>query len=244
MNFTDKIAVVTGGANGIGRCIADMFRQHGARVAVVDMDASGVPCDLFYHGDIADEQVLKDFTAQVANKFGHVDYLVNNACLTRRGIFSGCSYEDFLYVQKVGVAAPYMLTKLLLPYFREGAGVVNICSTRAFMSQADTESYSAAKGGILALTHSLSASLAGRVRVNAISPGWIDTTGSPQSKPDHIQHPSGRIGTPPDIAKMALYLCSDDSSFINGENITIDGGMSKLMIYHGEHGWSFAGTAL
>ena len=241
MNFTDKIAIVTGGANGIGRCIADMFRQRGACVAVVDMDASETPCDLFYHGDIADKQVLEDFTAQVADTFGHVDYLVNNACLTRRGIMSGCSYEDFLYVQKVGVTAPYMLTKLLLPYFREGAGVVNICSTRAFMSQADTESYSAAKGGIMALTHALAVSLAGRVRVNAISPGWIDKTGTPQSKLDNIQHPSGRVGVPADIAKMVLYLCSDDSSFISGENITIDGGMSKLMIYHGDRGWNFSG---
>ena len=242
MDFTGKTAVVTGGASGIGRCIADAFRQRGARVAVIDRDEKrDTPCDLFYHGDIADANTLEDFTAKLADTFGHVDFLINNACITKRGILSGCSYEDFLYVQKVGVAAPYMLTKLLIPHFRAGAAVVNICSTRAWMSQADTESYSAAKGGIAALTHALAVSLAGRVRVNAISPGWIDTAGSPQRAPDHRQHPSGRVGTPPDIAKMALYLCSDDSAFINGENITVDGGMSKLMIYHDDHGWLYAG---
>jgi NAD(P)-dependent dehydrogenase (short-subunit alcohol dehydrogenase family) len=241
MDFTNKTAVVTGGANGIGRCIADEFKKAGARVAIIDKDENAPSCDLFYHGDIADEKVLTDFVARVVEKFGKVNYLINNAMLSKKGILTGCSWEDFLYVQKVGVAAPYLLTKLLLPHFAENAAIVNICSTRAFMSQADTESYSAAKGGILSLTHALAVSLAGKVRVNAISPGWIDTTGSEWSREDRLQHPVGRVGNPLDIARMALYLCGEDSGFITGENITVDGGMTKLMIYHGDDGWKYMG---
>ncbi len=233
MDFTNKTAVVTGGANGIGRCIADEFKKAGARVAIIDKDDNATDCALFYHGDISNEKTLTDFAAQVVEKFGKVDYLINNAMLSKKGILSGCSFEDFLYVQ------PYLLTKLLLPHFAEKAAIVNICSTRAFMSQADTESYSAAKGGILALTHALAVSLAGKVRVNAISPGWIDTTGSEWSRKDRLQHPVGRVGNPLDIARMALFLCGEDSGFITGENITVDGGMTKLMIYHGDNGWKY-----
>jgi NAD(P)-dependent dehydrogenase (short-subunit alcohol dehydrogenase family) len=216
MNFTGKLAVVTGGTNGIGKSIVEAFRKAGARVSVIDKDENSCDCDFFFHGDIAGDKVLAKFVSQVIEKFGSVDYLINNAMLSKKGIFSGCSYKDFLYVQRIGVAAPYLLTKLLLPHFTQGAAIVNICSTRAFMSQADTESYSAAKGGIQALTHALAASLAGKVRVNAISPGWIDTTGSEWSREDHAQHPAGRVGTPADIANMALFLCSEESSFIPG----------------------------
>jgi len=243
MDFTNKTAVITGGANGIGLCIAREFRKHGAKTAVIDTDPKGCDCDLFFLGDIADEDALTAFTAEVAAKFGTVDCLINNACVSRRGILSGCGYDDFLYVQKVGVAAPYMLTKLLLPYFARGASVVNIASSRAFQSQSDTESYSAAKGGIVALTHALAVSLAGRVRVNSISPGWIDTTGGGFSAADHAQHPAGRVGKPIDIAKAVLYLCSEDAGFITGENLTVDGGMNKLMVYHGDHGWSYGEKA-
>ena len=175
---------------------------------------------------------------------GEIGALINNACFSLGGLNS-CGYEDFEKVLRVGVVAPFYLTKLLMPHFAPGAAIVNIASTRAFMSQPDTESYSAAKGGIIALTHAMSATLAGRVRVNAISPGWIDT-GAYQheagytpaySEGDQRQHPSGRVGRPEDIARMALYLCSDAAGFIDGENITIDGGMTKLMIYHNDYGW-------
>lgn len=150
-----------------------------------------------------------------------------------------CSYEEFNYALKVGVAAPFMLTKLFLPYFNEGASVINISSSRDRMSQPQTESYSAAKGGIAALTHALSVSLAGKVRVNSISPGWIETHGEVWTGADAVQQPAGRVGVPEDIANMILYLASDKAGFITGENICIDGGMTKLMIYHNDHGWSY-----
>ncbi len=136
-----------------------------------------------------------------------------------------------------------MLTKLLLPYFRPGAGVVNISSTRAGMSQPDTESYSAAKGGISALTHALAVSLSGIARVNSVSPGWIDTTCGSFPSEDHAQHPAGRIGVPKDIARVVLFLCGEDSGFITGENITVDGGMTKLMVYNDDHGWKYENKA-
>jgi NAD(P)-dependent dehydrogenase (short-subunit alcohol dehydrogenase family) len=124
-----------------------------------------------------------------------------------------------------------------MPYFAEGASIVNISSSRDRMSQPETESYTAAKGGISALTHALAVTLAGKVRVNSVSPGWIDNAYTVYEGPDATQQPAGRVGMPPDIANMVLYLCSDMAGFITGENICIDGGMTRLMIYHGDHGW-------
>jgi NAD(P)-dependent dehydrogenase (short-subunit alcohol dehydrogenase family) len=138
----------------------------------------------------------------------------------------------------VGVTAPFYLTSLFNKYFATGAAIINISSTRDRQSQPNSESYAAAKGGVSALTHALSVSLAGRVRVNSISPGWIDTTGAVFSGADMAQHPAGRIGRVEDIAEMVIFLCSDRAGFITGENICIDGGMSRQMIYHGDFGWS------
>jgi NAD(P)-dependent dehydrogenase (short-subunit alcohol dehydrogenase family) len=239
MDFTNKVAVITGGANGIGRSIAEVFAKAGAKIAVIDKADGQSPCDLYFKGDIAEEETLSQFASAVVRQFGSIDFLINNACLSNGGILSGCGYDGFLYIQKVGVVAPYILAKLFLPYFRKDAAIVNISSTRAAMSQPDTESYTAAKGGISALTHALSVSLAGKVRVNSISPGWIDTTNGVFPPEDHTQHPAGRIGKPDDIAKAVLFLCGGDSGFITGENITIDGGMTKQMIYHGDHGWLY-----
>lgn len=256
MNFKDKVCVITGGANGIGRCIVEEFIKVGAKVSVVDTDNSsgenlikkfGEENVLFYHGDITEEAIINDFVNNTIEKFKTVDYLINNACISRKGILSHCSFDDFNYVLKLGVTAPYMLSKLFLNYFNPNASIINISSTRAYMSQEDTESYTAAKGGISALTHGLSISLSGKVRVNSISPGWIDTGAYQQtenyipeySNGDTSQHPAGRIGNPIDIANMVLFLCSDNASFITGENITIDGGMSKQMIYHNDCGWKY-----
>ena len=230
-----KVAVVTGGAQGIGKAIADAFRTQGAVVHVIDKK----PGDWFV-GDISDKETLERFAAYVAEQSGHVDFLVNNALPLMKGI-DECSYEDFQYALSVGVTAPFYLTKLLMPYFADGASIVNISSSRDRMSQPQTESYTAAKGGIAALTHALSVSLAGKARVNSISPGWIDTTGSDISGPDASQQPAGRVGKPEDIAEMVIFLCSDKAGFITGENICIDGGMTRLMIYHGDHGWTYKG---
>jgi NAD(P)-dependent dehydrogenase (short-subunit alcohol dehydrogenase family) len=153
------------------------------------------------------------------------------------GIREG-SYEDFEYAQRVGVTAPFYLTKLLSPYFGEGASVVNISSSRDRMSQPETESYTAAKGGISALTHAMAVSLRGKWRVNSVSPGWIDNGYRVSEGADATQQPVGRVGNPVDVANMVLYLCSDMAGFITGENVCIDGGMTKQMIYHGDHGWS------
>jgi NAD(P)-dependent dehydrogenase (short-subunit alcohol dehydrogenase family) len=249
-----KTCVITGGANGIGRCLAKSFAAQGFRVAFIDKDKeSGRKLAdrlgdkaLFMHGDIAEENTLINFAQSVIQHFGPSHCLINNACLSRKGIISGCSFEDFSHVLQVGVTAPYMLAKLFRDSFALGASIINIASTRAFMSQADTESYSAAKGGISALTHALAISLSGNVRVNAISPGWIDAgafqsthTAPNHSEEDTRQHPAGRVGKPEDIAALALFLASDDAGFITGQNFIVDGGMTSQMVYHTDHGWTF-----
>ena len=230
-DFHDKIAVVTGGAQGIGQCIAERFSAAGATVCIIDLQENP-----YFVGDLADKATLERFAEQVIADYGRVDFLINNAAPKSCGITSG-SYEDFEYAQRVGVTAPFYLSKLFAPHFGEGGCIINISSSRDRMSQPETESYTAAKGGISALTHALAVSLAGRVRVNSISPGWIDTAYTVYEGADAAQHPAGRVGNPPDIAHMVLYLCSDMAGFITGENICIDGGMTRHMIYHGDLGW-------
>lgn len=232
--FENKVAVITGGANGIGKCIAEQFRQQGAAVCVIDK-AQGA----HFVGDIAEKAVLERFAEQVIAEYGHIDYLINNALPTMKGI-SECSYEEFQYALAVGVTAPFYLSKLFMPYFRKNGSIINISSSRDRMSQPQTESYTAAKGGIASLTHALAVSLSGTVRVNSISPGWIDTNDQVYDGADAVQQPCGRVGNPLDIANMVLFLCSEQAGFITGENICIDGGMTKLMIYHGDHGWSLS----
>ena len=234
-NFEGKVAVVTGGAQGIGRCIADEFRRAGASVCIIDCQEGD-----HFVGDLSDKPTLERFAQSVVEKYGRVDYLINNAAPLMKGI-SECTFEEFQYALSVGVTAPFYLTKLFAPHFAEGAAVVNISSSRDRMSQPQTESYTAAKGGIAALTHALAVSLAGRVRVNSISPGWIDTKAMNYTGPDATQQLVGRVGNPADIANMVLFLCSDKAGFISGENICIDGGMTRQMIYHGDFGWSFGG---
>lgn len=232
--FQDKVVVITGGAGGIGKCIADEFRKTGAQVCVIDT----APGDHFV-GDIGNQDTLDTFARQVVRQFGRVDVLVNNAPPAFLGI-DRCTYQQFQQALAVGVTAPFYLTKLFTPYFSDGASIINISSSRDRMSQPQSESYTAAKGGIAALTHALAVSLAGRVRVNSISPGWIDTAYTVYAGPNAYQQPVGRVGNPMDIANMVLFLASEKAGFITGENICIDGGQTRLMIYHGDHGWSLS----
>ena len=229
--FANKVVVITGGAHGIGKAIADSFAKEGAFVAVIDKAEGN-----HYVGDISKKEVLESFVSEVLQKYGKVDILVNNALPIMRGLNS-CSYEEFQYALSVGVTAPFYLTKLFCDHLAEGASVINISSSRDRMSQPQTESYTAAKGGIAALTHALAVSLSGKARVNSISPGWIDTNYTVYEGADALQQPVGRVGNPMDIANMVLFLCSDKAGFITGENICIDGGMTKQMIYHGDCGW-------
>ncbi len=231
MRFKDKVVVVSGGAMGIGKCIADMFFKEGAHVCVIDILEND-----YFQGDIGDKQTLIDFSKKVINDYGHVDYIINNAKPIMKGL-NDCSYEEFEYALKVGVTAPFMLVKLFQEYLGENASIVNISSSRDRMSQPQSESYTAAKGGISALTHSMAVSLAHKARVNSISPGWIDTCYEIYSGSDVKQHLVNRVGKAEDIAHMVLFLCSEDAGFITGENICIDGGMTKQMIYHNDFGW-------
>ena len=231
--FNNKVVIVTGGANGIGQCVANEFRNQGAHVYVIDKEEVGE----HFVGDISKKEVLEAFVDEILKKQDKVDYIINNALPLTKGV-DECTYEEFQYALSVGVTAPFYLVKLLQSHLAEGASIVNISSSRDRMSQPQTESYTAAKGGIAALTHALAVSLAGKARVNSISPGWIDTSNSVMEGPDTLQQLVGRVGRPMDIANMVLFLCSEKAGFITGENICIDGGMTRQMIYHGDNGWT------
>lgn len=231
----NKVAVITGGARGIGKAIAKEFANLGVKVCIIDKLENN-----YYIGDISKEEVLIEFTNKVIKDYGKIDYLINNACLSNGGLLN-CSFEDFNYTLKVGVTAPFILTKLFMNNFNLGGSIVNISSTRHMMSQENTESYSAAKGGITSLTHAMAVTLAGKVRVNSVSPGWIDTTDNTFEDSDNLQHLVGRVGKPEDIVNVVMFLCSQKSSFITGQDIIVDGGMTKLMIYNDDKGWKFEG---
>ncbi len=254
----NRTIIITGGAAGIGRCIVEHFARQGDNVYFIDNNPEDTQAEIKrmhdegwkvtgVAGDVADKQTLEDFARLVLDEHPEgIHCLINNACLMHGGILQGCDYDDFLYILRVGVAAPYMLARLFKDHFQGLGSIVNISSTRAFQSQPNTESYTAAKGGITALTHALAVSLAGVARVNSIAPGWIDTghyhddNYTPDySEADLLQHPSGRVGEPADIVRAIEFLCDERNSFINGENITVDGGMSRLMVYHNDCGWTY-----
>lgn len=233
MEYKNKVVVVTGGAHGIGKCVAEEFSKEGASVQIIDISKGN-----HFVGDISKKEVLETFANEVISRYGKVDYIINNALPLMKGL-DECTWEEFQNALTVGVTAPFYLVKLLAPYLAEGASIVNISSSRDRMSQPQTESYTAAKGGIASLTHALAVTLRGKARVNSISPGWIDTSFTEYNGPDAMQQPACRVGNPMDIANMVLFLCSKKAGFITGENICIDGGMTRQMIYHGDHGWMF-----
>ncbi len=229
--FEGKVVVVTGGAQGIGACIREQFEKEGAIVEVIDIQKGD-----HFQGDLSRKETIEEFVSYVIGRHGKIDCLINNALPLMKGI-NECTWEEFQYALSVEVTAPFYLSKLFAPYFAKGASIVNISSSRDRMSQPQTESYTAAKGGIAALTHAMAVSFSSKVRVNSVSPGWIDTAYTVYEGPDASQHPAGRVGNPLDIANTVLFLCSEKASFITGENICVDGGMTKLMIYHNDYGW-------
>ncbi len=238
MNFKDKVVVLTGGAKGIGKCIKEMFEKQGAYVCTLDLLEND-----YFKGNVGNKEDLIAFTNKVISDYGQVDYIINNAKPLFKGI-DECSFEEFNEALQVGVTGPFMLAKLLKNHLNQNACIINISSTRDCMSQPQSESYSAAKGGISALTHALAVSLAGKARVNSISPGWIDTEDKKYDGSDANQHLVKRVGKVEDIAHLVLFLCSEQASFITGENIRVDGGMTKLMIYHNDYGWKLEGEKL
>lgn len=242
MDFEGKVCIVTGGSSGIGKNICESFLKKGAKVINLDIIKPKLEQNDKYEYivcDLKEQLEIQTAILHITEKYKKVDYLINNACYSNRGLLSTCDAKAFNEVLQVGVTAPYLLTQGFAGLFTQKSAIINIASTRGMMSQADTESYSAAKGGIIALTHALSISLSGKTRVNAISPGWIDTTDSMLNPEDHAQHPAGRVGVPDDISEMVMFLCSESAGFITGQNFVVDGGMSKQMIYHNDHGWKF-----
>ena len=249
IDFTNKTAIVTGGGRGIGLCISQQFLRAGANVVIADHDGSlqakaeaflNAPQKLlFCVTDVASEASVQEMVDAAVSRFGRIDILVNNAATACNRSIDMLTYQQWQAVIGVNLSGAFLCAKYCKPYLEQDYGaIVNIASTRAMMSEANTEAYSASKGGLAALTHALANSLGPAIRVNCISPGWIVTDayqhGRAETKlsdEDHTQHPAGRVGKPDDIAQMVLYLCSDKTGFITGQNFVIDGGMTKKMIY-------------
>jgi len=251
MELTGKVAVITGGAQGIGRAIAKSFLEKGcaAVIADTDLEAGAETVDEytklgridFIPVDISCEKEVGKLIDITAARYSRIDILVNNAGIAANRPLEQLQLEEWNRVIGVNLTGPFLCSKYAAPFLREKqGGIVNIASTRAFMSEAGTEAYSASKGGIVALTHALALSLGPEVRVNCISPGWIDARGwrkksrrdcSELSPEDHTQHPAGRVGRPEDIAELAAFLVSDQACFITGANFMVDGGMTRKMIY-------------
>ena len=249
-DMKDKTAIVTGGGRGIGLCIAQTFLRAGAKVVIAEVNERleekvleflDSPDVCFMRTDVSCEADVRAMADTVLDRFGRIDYLVNNAVMS--GLvepIESQSWADFKRRIEVSLGGAFLCTKVCAAALRRSRGaIVNIASTRALMSEAHTEAYSASKGGLVALTHSLAVSLGPDVRVNCISPGWIVTDAYSPDKPqetklsdaDHAQHPAGRTGRPEDIAEMVLHLCGPKGGFITGQNFVVDGGMTKKMIY-------------
>ena len=248
MNFQNQVVLVTGAANGIGKEIALQYAKQGALVALCDKDGKTgkkVEMDLRQQGytvsfiecDVSDEQECIHLIGVIKRKWDKLNVIVNNAGISEFIPLFDLTTEKWDQIINTNLRSVFILSregaKLMLG---TGGAIINIASTRAIQSEPNSEAYAASKGGILALTHALSASLAKeRIRVNSISPGWIETSDySVLSERDHHQHFSGRVGKPADIARACLFLSDLQNDFINGENLVIDGGMTRKMIYEEE----------
>lgn len=252
--FNNKTVIVTGGGQGIGRVVSRAFAAEGANVVISDIDEeAGLENESYIRDsgfeatyiktDVSNAATVKHMVDEALKKYDGIHILINNAAVSGFGSIFDISTEEWDKTIGVNLSGMYYCAKFCAPVMRSqnSGSIINMASTRAFMSEPDTEPYSASKGGIIALTHSLAISLGKYgIRVNSISPGWIDVSlwkkGSlakqePLSEQDHKQHPAGRVGTPEDIAQACLFLASAKSGFITGENITVDGGMTKKMIY-------------
>lgn len=246
MNFTNKVVIVTGSGKGIGRSIALTYASEGAMVILAEKDpetgtdaekaikASGFTA-VFIRTDISDPEDIKRMVGETVRLFNTIDILINNAGISEWASPYELPVEEWDKVINTNLRGTFLCSREAATVMREhgGGSIVNIASTRAFMSEPDSEAYAASKGGIVALTHALAASFAGdHIRVNCISPGWIETGDYTRLREtDHKQHYSGRVGKPEDIAKACLYLTDYGNDFINGTNIIIDGGMTRKMIY-------------
>jgi NAD(P)-dependent dehydrogenase (short-subunit alcohol dehydrogenase family) len=225
----DKVAVITGGAQGIGRASARLLAARGWQVAVADIQKS----DLFFvKTDVAREASVRACIGAVVKRFGRLDALVNNAAIAKPhlGPVEKLPLARWNRLIGVNLTGAYLMAKHAVPHLRRARGaIVNVASTRALQSEPDTEAYAASKGGLVALTHALAMSLGPQVRVNCISPGWI--AHQPVRRKDHAQHPVGRVGAGEDVAELVAYLVSDAAGFVTGQNFVIDGGMTRKMIY-------------
>jgi NAD(P)-dependent dehydrogenase (short-subunit alcohol dehydrogenase family) len=246
-----KTAVITGGAQGIGKAAAKRFLQEGFNVVLAEVDISaGLETEeelkpygaaKFISCDISSEEDVKHMVTSTVEFFSSVDVLVNNAAISANKPLTEISLDEWNRIISVNLTGAFLCSKYCAGYLKNSKGsIINIASTRAFMSEANTEAYSASKGGIYALTHALAVSLGPDIRVNCISPGWIEVSEWKKSEVrrtpilserDHLQHPCGRVGKPEDVASMIMFLVSSENSFITGQNFFVDGGMTKKMIY-------------
>jgi len=246
VSYRNKVVIVTGGANGIGKGITLAYVKEGAKVVIADIDRNlGLVLEKeikksngevsFFYTDVSKPKDIKKLMEFTINRYGKIDILINNAGISEWANPYELDVEKWDYIINVNLRSVFLCSREAAKHMRNtgGGAIVNMASTRAFMSEPNTEAYSASKGGIVALTHALAVSFADdNIRVNSISPGWIETGDySKLREIDHKQHLSGRVGKPDDIGNMCLFLTDDRNDFINGENIIVDGGMTKKMIY-------------
>lgn len=236
---------ITGGAEGIGKAIVEAFCLSGDQVAFCDIneiagqETAKATGSIFHKVDVSDKDVLESCMQRILSEWNDIDIIVNNVGISQFSSITETSVEDFDKILSINLRPVFITSRLLAIHRKEQSSpnpygrIINICSTRYLMSESGSEGYAASKGGIYSLTHALALSLSEwNITVNSIAPGWIQTHDYDQLRPeDHSQHPSRRVGKPEDIARMCLFLCEENNDFINGENITIDGGMTKKMIY-------------